>query len=98
MAMMRLTRLLNTSGKTIISWGKRVFIGLMVVVIVFFIGRVYESQRGPALHRWHTWTADEMTASEIDRATFADYQARETAIFRDLKSKVTDTLLSLIHI
>lgn len=92
MAMMRLTRLLDTSGKTIISWGKRAFIGLMVVVIVFFIGRVYESQRGPTLHRWHTWTADEMTASEIDRATFADYQARETAIFRDLKSKVTDTL------
>ena len=61
MAMMRLTRLLNTSGKTIISWAKRAFIGLMVVVIVFFIGRVYESQRGPALHRWHTWTADEMT-------------------------------------
>ena len=31
MAMMRLTQLLNTSGKTIISWAKRAFIGLMVV-------------------------------------------------------------------
>lgn len=89
---MRFTRLLNKSGLTMLSWAKKVLFGLLVVVIVFFIGRVYESQRGPALHRWHTWTADEMTASEIDHATFADYQAREAAIFHDLKSKVTDTL------
>lgn len=89
---MRFTRLLNKSGLTMLSWAKKILFGLLVVVIVFFIGRVYESQRGPALHRWHTWTADEMTASEIDHATFADYQAREAAIFRDLKSKVTDTL------
>lgn len=89
---MRFTRLLNKSGLTMLSWAKKVLFGLLVVVIVFFIGRVYESQRGPALHRWHTWTADEMTASEIDHATFDDYQAREAAIFHDLKSKVTDTL------
>lgn len=92
MAMMRLTRLLNTSGKRMISWAKKAFIGLVVVIIVFFIGRIYESQRGPALHRWHTWTADEMTAGEIDNATFADYQAREASIFRDMKNKITDTL------
>lgn len=92
MAMMRLTQLLNTSGKRMVSWAKKALIGLVVVIIVFFIGRIYESQRGPALHRWHTWTADEMTASEIDNATFADYQAREATIFRDMKNKITDTL------
>ncbi|HCB1497787.1 TPA: alpha/beta fold hydrolase [Klebsiella michiganensis] len=90
--MMRFTRLLNKSGLTMISFAKKAVIGLLVVVIVFFIGRIYESQRGPALHRWHTWTADEMTAIEIDHATFAEYQTREEAIFRDMKSKVTDTL------
>ena len=58
MAMKRLTRLLNTSGKRMLSWAKKALIGLVVVIIVFFIGRIYESQRGPALHRWHTWTAD----------------------------------------
>ncbi|WP_213795452.1 hypothetical protein, partial [Klebsiella michiganensis] len=42
-----------------------------------------------ALHRWHTWTANEMSASEIDRATFAEYQTREAAIFRDMKSSIT---------
>ena len=92
MAMMRLTRLLNTSGKRLISWAKKALIGVIVVIIVFFIGRIYESQRGPALHRWHTWTADEMTAGEIDHATFADYQAREATIFRDMKNNITDTL------
>ena len=92
MAMMRFTRLLNKSGLRMVSVVKKAIIGLLVVVIVFFIGRIYESQRGPALHRWHTWTANEMTASEIDHATFAEYQTREAAIFRDMKSKITDTL------
>lgn len=92
MAMMRFTRLLNKSGLRLVSVAKKAIIGLLVVVIVFFIGRIYESQRGPALHRWHTWTANEMSASEIDRATFAEYQTREAAIFRDMKSSITDTL------
>ena len=91
MAMMRFTRLLNKSGLRLVSVAKKAIIGLLVVVIVFFIGRIYESQRGPALHRWHTWTANEMSASEIDRATFAEYQTREAAIFRDMKSSITDT-------
>ncbi|MDU6220348.1 MAG: hypothetical protein E6607_11405, partial [Staphylococcus epidermidis] len=92
MAMMRFTRLLNKSGLRMVSVVKKAIIGLLVVVIVFFIGRIYESQRGPALHRWHTATANEMPASEIDHATFAEYQTREAAIFRDMKSKITDTL------
>jgi hypothetical protein len=28
-----------------------------------------------------------MTASEIDHATFAEYQTREAAIFRDMKQQ-----------
>lgn len=92
MAMMRFTRILNKSGVRMVSLAKKCFMGLLVVVVVFFIGRIYESQRGPALHRWHTWTADEMTTSEIDHATFAQYLAREGAIFRDLKSTITDAL------
>lgn len=49
MAMMRFTRLLNKSGLRLVSVAKKAIIGLLVVVIVFFIGRIYESQRGPAL-------------------------------------------------
>ncbi|WP_312689367.1 alpha/beta hydrolase [Kosakonia sp.] len=69
-------------------------IGVVVLAAVFFIGRVYQSEKGPSLHRWHTGSADEMRASEIDNATFADYQAREAAIFRDMQRNITDALSS----
>jgi hypothetical protein len=62
------------------------------VVTVFMAGRIYETQRGPALHPWHTWAADEMSATEIDHATFAGYLAREETIFRQMRSQLTNTL------
>lgn len=65
---------------------------LGIVVIVLLAVRIYKSQTGPALQPWHTWTANEMTAREIDQATFNDYLTRETAIFHDLQTDVTDTL------
>jgi alpha-beta hydrolase superfamily lysophospholipase len=60
--------------------------------VVFLAGRIYESQRGPALHRWHTWSGNEMSAEEIDQATFAQYLAREKTIFADLQREVTEAL------
>lgn len=65
---------------------------LGIVVIVLLAVRIYKSQTGPALQPWHTWTANEMSAREIDQATFNDYLVRETAIFHDLQTDVTDTL------
>lgn len=65
---------------------------LGIVVIVLLAFRIYKSQTGPALQPWHTWTADEMSAREVGRATFTDYLARETAIFHDLQTDVTNTL------
>ncbi len=59
---------------------------------VFIAGRIYETQRGPALHPWHTWSADEMSTAEIDRSTFAGYLAREDAIFHEMKIQLTNTL------
>ncbi|WP_437887242.1 alpha/beta hydrolase [Phytobacter sp. V91] len=90
--MLRFTQFLKRSDNRLISLVRKVVTGLVVIAIVFFIGRIYESQRGPALQVWHTWSADEMTASEIANATFADYLARENTIFRELKSHVTDRL------
>ena len=49
MAMMRFTRLLNKSGLRLVSVAKKAIIGLLVVVIVFFIGRIYESHVQPYL-------------------------------------------------
>ncbi len=60
-----------------------------VVLIVLLAVRVYLSQQGPELHLWHTWRADEMSVREIDKANFAQYVARENAIFTDLDNAVT---------
>lgn len=44
------------------------------------------------MQRWHTWSGDEMTADEIDRASFASYLKREDEIFADLRREVSDRL------
>ncbi|VUC78195.1 membrane protein [Raoultella terrigena] len=92
MAMMRFTRYLNKAGLKVASLVKKIAVGLLIVIGVFFAGRIYETQRGPALHSWHTWSADEMSAAEIDRTTFAGYLAREGAIFQQMKTQLTDAL------
>ncbi|MEF3102620.1 hypothetical protein QFJ66_25310 [Raoultella terrigena] len=92
MAMMRFTRHLNKAGLKVASLVKKIAVGLLIVISVFFAGRIYETQRGPALHSWHTWSADEMSAAEIDRTTFGGYLAREGAIFQQMKTQLTDAL------
>ncbi|HCM4045769.1 TPA: alpha/beta hydrolase, partial [Klebsiella quasipneumoniae subsp. quasipneumoniae] len=82
----------RTSGAVIGSLLKKGIIAVLVLLVVFLAGRIYESQRGPALHRWHTWSANEMSAEEIDQATFAQYLAREKTIFADLQHEVTEAL------
>lgn len=59
--------------------------------MVFLAGRIYESQRGPALHRWHTRVA---TRCRPKRSTsdLAQYLAREKTIFADLQREVTEAL------
>jgi len=68
---------------------KRIAIVLGIVLVVLLAVRIYISQQGPDLHRWHTWRADEMSVAEMDKASFAHYTARENAIFADLEKEVT---------
>nr|WP_316553054.1 alpha/beta hydrolase [Klebsiella aerogenes] len=89
---MRFNKLLNQSGLRIVSLAKKALVAAAIVVLVFFIGRIYESERGPGLQRWHTWSGDELTADEIDRASFASYLKREDEIFADLRREVSDQL------
>lgn len=77
---------------TIVTLARRALIGIAVLLLVFFIGRIYQSEQGPSLHRWHSWVADEMSAEEIDRASFADYQQREARIFQEMKAELNDAL------
>nr|MBA2814038.1 membrane protein [Candidatus Pantoea persica] len=67
-------------------------LALAILLLVFFVGRIYQSEQGPPLQQWHSWSADEMTADEIDKASFADYQRRETRIFQQMKVELNDEL------
>ncbi|PLN88701.1 hypothetical protein CWN64_20085 [Klebsiella pneumoniae] len=90
--MKHLFRHWRTSGAVIGSLLKKGSIAVLALLVVFLAGRIYESQRGPALHRWHTWSGNEMSAEEFDQATFAQYLAREKTIFADLQREVTEAL------
>lgn len=68
---------------------KKIAMVLGIILFVLLAVRVYLSQQGPELHLWHTWRADELTVQEIDRASYAQYVARENAIFSDLDAAVT---------
>lgn len=69
---------------------KKIVLVLGIVLVVLLAVRIYLSQQGPELHLWHTWTADEMSVREIDKASFAQYLARESKIFADLQTRVTN--------
>ncbi|MDD7869092.1 alpha/beta hydrolase [Enterobacter cloacae complex sp. 2022EL-00981] len=73
----------------LMALAKKVAMVIGIIVVVLLAVRVYLSQQGPALHLWHTWRADEMSVSELDKANFADYLDREKAIFTDLDNAVT---------
>ncbi|WP_431613678.1 alpha/beta hydrolase [Enterobacter cloacae] len=73
----------------LMALAKKVTMVIGIIVVVLLAVRVYLSQQGPALHLWHTWRADEMSVSELDKANFADYLDREKAIFTDLDNAVT---------
>ena len=77
---------------TIVTLARRAAIAVAVLLLVFFIGRIYQSEQGPPLHLWHSWVADEMTPAEMDRASFADYQRQEARIFQDMKVNLNDAL------
>lgn len=64
----------------------------MVVAITFLGIRAYDSQRGPALSRWHTYIPPELSASELDKVGWTEYLAREAKIFDDVRIEVTDQL------
>jgi len=73
----------------VIVLAKRIAVVLGIILFVLLAVRVYLSQQGPELHLWHTWRADELTVQEMDRASYAQYVARENAIFSDLDAAVT---------
>ena len=54
--------------------------------------RIWQSERGPPLHLWHTYSPPELRASEIAKADWAAYLAAEQAALAGVRDQVTRKL------
>lgn len=70
----------------------RLAIASGVLLLLLLIIRIYEAERGPELHRWHTWVPHELTVEQLDNATYADYLKAENHLFDEMKQQVSNRL------
>jgi alpha-beta hydrolase superfamily lysophospholipase len=74
------------------KWTRRVAILLAVAAITLLALRVYDTQRGLPLARWHTYVPHELHAKDLDGADWSRYLAEEEKIFQSLRAEVTQKL------
>src|SRR5215470_4412112 len=73
-------------------WAKRLLALLTVAAFTLLAVRVWDTQRGPPLHIWHTYVPHELSAKELDAADWTKYLAAEESIFHALREHVTQEL------
>ncbi|HBV91264.1 MAG TPA: hypothetical protein DEF80_09805, partial [Pantoea sp.] len=71
-------------------WRSMLIVGLLLLLLLII--RIYEAERGPELHRWHTWIPHELTVEQLDKAGYTDYLNAEHHLFDEMKHQVTDKL------
>jgi alpha-beta hydrolase superfamily lysophospholipase len=71
---------------------RRVLVLLIVVAATLLVARAWDSQRGPDLELWHTYVPHDMHADQIDKSDWASYLKAEEAVFRGVRTEVTDKL------
>lgn len=71
---------------------KRITTLLVLGVLVLFLVRIYDSQRGPPLEVWHTFVPEELHKKDLDRSGWAEYLAAEDALFDSVRAEVTQKL------
>jgi alpha-beta hydrolase superfamily lysophospholipase len=71
---------------------KRVLVLLIVVAATLLVARAWDSQRGPDLEPWHTYVPHDLHADQIDKTDWASYLKAEDAVFRGVRTEVTDKL------
>jgi alpha-beta hydrolase superfamily lysophospholipase len=76
----------------IVGWLKQFLVVVAVVVLTIFGLRVFDSQRGPPLARWHTFVPRELSAKQLDSAAWTDYLRAEDRLFASVKAHVSDRL------
>jgi predicted alpha/beta-fold hydrolase len=75
-----------------IRWMKRLFALVFVATITLLAVRVWDTQRGPPLHIWHTYVPHELSAKELDSADWTKYLEAEARIFESLRQNVSQQL------
>src|SRR5512137_1857298 len=76
----------------LVRWAKRGAVLAAVVVVTLFVGRIVETQRGPALRVWHTYVPEEMTVEEMEKGDWAGYVKAEAALFDRLATTLKQEL------
>lgn len=74
------------------GWLKWAAVVFAVGVLTLLAVRAVDSQRGPPLELWHTFTPHELSAAEIDSADWKQYLAAEERAFAEVRTEVTDRL------
>lgn len=68
-------------------------VGALLAFAVIFLGvRIFISQQGAPLEPWHTFVPHELNAGEIDHADWHEYLQAESAIFEEVRTRVTQRL------
>jgi alpha-beta hydrolase superfamily lysophospholipase len=75
-----------------IKWGRRLLLLCLGLLVGAIIGRIYDTERGPALQPWHRLVPQEMTADDIDRADWQTYVATEERLFREVSRQMSKKL------
>jgi len=63
-----------------------------VAIATLLAVRAYDSLRGPPLEPWHTFVPNELRATELDDADWAEYLKAEDAVFAAVRREVTEQL------
>jgi alpha-beta hydrolase superfamily lysophospholipase len=71
---------------------KRALVVVAIAAITLLALRAWESQRGPSLDLWHTHVPPELSAKDLARSDWNGYLARESAVFDDVRTQVTQVL------
>jgi len=73
-------------------WTRRVALVVGAAALTLLAVRVYDTQRGPDLERWHLFVPDEAKARRLDRMEWEEYLERERAIFASVDRNVTQRI------
>jgi len=71
---------------------KRGLMAVALLVLAISAVRIYQSQSGPPLDRWHTTILREMRRPEIERSDWTAYMKAEQRLFEEMKTEVTQKL------